>query len=59
MELILRGSCAQGVLGRGSDVDFELSSPDHPTGHRALEDLVIEALTCLGLAAEGSAARPA
>ncbi|MEU3560462.1 hypothetical protein [Kitasatospora sp. NPDC006786] len=58
LELILRGSCAQGVLGRGSDVDFELSSPDHPNGHRALEDLVIEALACLGLAAEGSAARP-
>ncbi|MEV7359325.1 hypothetical protein [Kitasatospora sp. NPDC091276] len=58
LELILRGSCAQGVLGRGSDIDFELSSPDHPNGHRALEDLVIEALTCLGLAAEGSAARP-
>ncbi|MEE1781693.1 hypothetical protein PUR71_01895 [Streptomyces sp. SP17BM10] len=58
LELILRGSCAQGVLGRGSDVDFELSSPDHPDGHRALEDLVIEVLACLGLAAEGSAARP-
>ncbi|MFE6053065.1 hypothetical protein ACFQ6N_20085 [Kitasatospora sp. NPDC056446] len=58
LELLLRGSCAQGVLGRGSDVDFELSSPDHPNGHQALEDLVIEALTCLGLAAEGSAARP-
>ncbi|WP_157881961.1 hypothetical protein [Streptomyces rubellomurinus] len=58
LELILRGSCAQGVLGHGSDVDFELSSPNHPNGHRALEDLVIEALACLGLAAEGSAARP-
>ncbi len=58
LELILRGSCAQGVLGRGSDIDFELSSPGHPHGHWALEDLVIEVLACLGLAAEGSAARP-
>ncbi|MFD8784303.1 hypothetical protein [Kitasatospora sp. NPDC059599] len=58
LELILRGSCAQGVLGRGSDIDFELSSPGYPNGHRALEDLVIEALACLGLAAKGSAARP-
>ncbi|MFD9687286.1 hypothetical protein ACFWXO_16195 [Kitasatospora sp. NPDC059088] len=58
LDLLLRGSCAQGVLGRGSDIDFELSSAAHPVGHRPAEDLLIEALACLGLAAEGSAARP-
>ncbi|MEV7776686.1 hypothetical protein [Kitasatospora sp. NPDC088351] len=58
LDLLLRGSCAQGVLGLNSDVDFELSSAECPTGYRPAEDLVIEALGCLGLAAEGSAARP-
>ncbi|MFJ8476495.1 hypothetical protein [Kitasatospora sp. NPDC094011] len=58
LDLLLRGSCAQGVLGLSSDVDFELSSAEFPAGHRPAEDLVIEALGCLGLAAEGSAARP-
>ncbi|MEU8926223.1 hypothetical protein AB0D10_35730 [Kitasatospora sp. NPDC048545] len=59
LDLLLRGSCAQGVVSRGSDVDFELSSATYPDGHRPVEDLLIEALACLGLAAEGSAARPA
>ncbi|MFF1785576.1 hypothetical protein ACFVX9_03850 [Kitasatospora sp. NPDC058243] len=59
LDLLLRGSCAQGVMTRGSDVDFELSSAKHPAGHRSAEDLLIEALACLGLMAEGSAARPA
>ncbi|MFD0404702.1 hypothetical protein [Kitasatospora sp. NPDC127116] len=59
LDLLLRGSCAQGVVARGSDVDFELSSAEHPDGHRPVEDLLIEVLACLGLAAEGSAARPA
>ncbi|GAA2991633.1 hypothetical protein GCM10020229_00190 [Kitasatospora albolonga] len=58
LDLLLRGSCAQGVLGLGSDVDFELSSAEFPAGYQPAEDLVIEALGCLGLAAEGSAARP-
>ncbi|MGW2540891.1 hypothetical protein ACWC5I_08440 [Kitasatospora sp. NPDC001574] len=59
LDLLLRGSCAQGVLGLRSDVDFELSSAEFPAGYRPAEDLVTEALGCLGLAAEGSAARPA
>ncbi|MFJ2777559.1 hypothetical protein [Kitasatospora sp. NPDC087315] len=58
LDLLLRGSCAQGVLGLGSDIDFELSSTAFPGGHRPAEDLLTEALTCLGLEAEGSAARP-
>ncbi|MFI6448820.1 hypothetical protein [Kitasatospora sp. NPDC050543] len=58
LDLLLRGSCAQGVLGLSSDIDFELSSADFPGGYRPAEDLVIEGLGCLGLAAEGSAARP-
>ncbi|MFD5565022.1 hypothetical protein [Kitasatospora griseola] len=59
LDLLLRGSCAQGVMGRASDVDFELSSAAFPDGHQPAENLLIEALACLGLDAEGSAARPA
>ncbi|KQV20864.1 MULTISPECIES: hypothetical protein [unclassified Kitasatospora] len=58
LDLLLRGSCAQGVLGLCSDVDFELSSAEFPAGYQPAEELLIEALGCLGLAAEGSAARP-
>ena len=58
LQLILRGSLAQGVLGQRSDIDFELSSPTHPAGHHGAEGLVIDILACFGLAAEGSAARP-
>ncbi|MFE6052829.1 hypothetical protein ACFQ6N_18900 [Kitasatospora sp. NPDC056446] len=58
LDLLLRGSCAQGILGRSSDIDFELSSAAFPDGHRPTEELMIETLTCLHLDAEGSAARP-
>ena len=58
LQLLLRGSLSQGVLGCRSDVDFELSSPEWPNGHRALEELVIGVLAAFGLVAEGSAARP-
>ncbi|QKW20535.1 hypothetical protein HUT16_16990 [Kitasatospora sp. NA04385] len=58
LDLLLRGSCAQGVLGLGSDIDFELSSAALPYGHRPAEDLLIEALACFRLDAEGSTARP-
>jgi hypothetical protein len=58
LQLILRGSLAQGMLTRRSDVDFELSSPEHPDGHRAAEQLVIDILAALGCPAEGSASRP-
>jgi hypothetical protein len=57
-DLLVRGSAAQGVLGRSSDVDFEISSPRHPRGHRGAEGCVIAILGCLGLSAEGSEARP-
>lgn len=58
LQLILRGSLAQGVLSIDSDLDFELSSPDWPQGHRAVEALLIDLLAAFGLEGEGSAARP-
>lgn len=58
LDLLVRGSAAQGVLGLRSDVDFELSSPDFPSGAQDLERCVAEVLACFSLEAEGSLARP-
>jgi hypothetical protein len=58
LDVLLRGSCAQGVMGARSDVDFELSSPDYPRGHVAAEELIAEILEQFSFASEGSAARP-
>lgn len=58
LQLLLRGSLAQGVLGLSSDVDFELSSPAHPHGHRAIEGVLVELLSGFEIRAEGSGARP-
>jgi hypothetical protein len=58
LELLLRGSLAQDVVGRRSDVDFELSSPSWPHGHAGAEALVVRILAACGIPAEGSDARP-
>jgi hypothetical protein len=58
LDVLLRGSCAQGVMGARSDIDFELSSTEYPRGHVAAEELIAEILEQFGFASEGSAARP-
>lgn len=58
LDVLLRGSCAQGVLTRSSDVDFEVSSPAWPQGHHAVEALIVDILDCFGLPAEASDGRP-
>lgn len=59
LHLILRGSLAQAVVSRGSDLDFELSGSRHPHGHRPVERLVLDILAAFGLQAEASEGRPA
>jgi hypothetical protein len=59
LQLILRGSLAQGVVSNRSDLDFELSSTAHPHGHRGAERLVVDILGTFGLASEASDGRPA
>ncbi|MEJ2611287.1 MAG: hypothetical protein P8179_14685 [Candidatus Thiodiazotropha sp.] len=58
IELILRGSLAQGLVSRKSDLDFELSSPQWPNGHHNLENLVLDALAAFNILAEASNGRP-
>lgn len=58
LQLLLRGSLSQHLLTSRSDLDFELSNPQHPHGHRGAEHLVIDILTAFGIEAEGSAGRP-
>lgn len=58
LQLLLRGSLAQGVVTAGSDVDFELSGPTQPHGHRGVESLVVDALAAFGIGAEASEGRP-
>jgi hypothetical protein len=58
IELILRGSLAQGAVTYCSDLDFELSGPRFPSGHRGAERLVLDILAACGLEAEASEGRP-
>ena len=58
LDLLMRGSGAQGVLSIYSDLDFEVSSPDFPRGHPAIEAAITQRLAELGVDAEGSTGRP-
>ncbi len=58
LELILRGSVAQGLMTTRSDLDFEVSGPKYPDGNLEWESLIIEAVKLLGLESEGSCSRP-
>ncbi|GAA4263451.1 hypothetical protein [Dactylosporangium darangshiense] len=58
LQLLLRGSLAQGVVTGRSDVDFELSGPAHPRGHAGAEALVVGALASFGITAEATVGRP-
>ena len=58
LHFILRGSLSQGLLPNKSDLDFELSSPQHPDGHRDVEQVVLDILAAFGIDAEASAGRP-
>lgn len=56
--LLLRGSCAQGLMSIHSDIDFEISSQGSPMGFLPAENLLSGILTVFGLEHEGSAGRP-
>jgi hypothetical protein len=58
LDLLLRGSGGQGIPTIFSDVDFELSGPDHPQGHELVERAIETSLAGLGIDAEGSSGRP-
>ncbi|WP_213451199.1 hypothetical protein [Rhizomonospora bruguierae] len=58
LQLLLRGSLAQGVITGRSDIDFELSAPAHPRGHAGAEALVVDVLASFGITAEATAGRP-
>lgn len=58
LQLILRGSLAQGIVSRRSDLDFELSGRLHPHGHHGVERLVLDILAAFDLDAEASEGRP-
>ena len=56
--LLLRGSCAHGLMTINSDVDFEVSNWDFPYGHSALELLISDILNIFDVKNEGSCGRP-
>jgi hypothetical protein len=58
VELLLRGSLSQGLMTKKSDIDFEISAPVCPDGHRPLEELFAELLQLFGYESEGSTGRP-
>lgn len=58
LELLLRGSGAQRLLSVFSDLDYEVSSPEHPHGHADVEAWMSDRLAALGVEAEGSDGRP-
>lgn len=57
-DLLLRGSCAQGIMTMKSDVDFEISSLEKPCGYIAAERLLSAILDIFGIECEGSLDRP-
>jgi len=56
--LLLRGSCAQGLMTNKSDVDFEVSNKKFPNGHNAIEHLISDVLAIFNIDSEGSWGRP-
>lgn len=56
--LLLRGSCAQGLMSIHSDIDFEISNKEYPMGFIPAENLLSSILTVFDLDHEGSTARP-
>lgn len=57
-DLLLRGSCAQGLMTMKSDVDFEISSEQKPHGFIAAERLLSSILDIFNIECEGSPERP-
>ncbi|OED34633.1 hypothetical protein AB832_07105 [Flavobacteriaceae bacterium (ex Bugula neritina AB1)] len=58
-DLIIRGSLANGLLTTQSDIDFEVSSEEFPTGHPGLEWVIQSIIIILlKIPCEGSYARP-
>jgi hypothetical protein len=58
LDVLLRGSAAQGLLSARSDVDFEVSGPEWPRGHAEAETVVAAALSAFGFECETSSGRP-
>lgn len=58
LQLILRGSMAQGMASIYSDVDFEISSPNHVLGHLQAEKIFSLLLELGNIKSEGSEDRP-
>jgi hypothetical protein len=58
LDVLLRGSAAQGLVSGRSDVDFEVSGPDWPRGHAEAETVVAAALSAFGFECETSTGRP-
>lgn len=57
-DLLLRGSCAQGIMTTKSDVDFEVSSENKPHGFNAVESIISSLLSIFDIDCEGSSERP-
>lgn len=58
IHLLLRGSCAQGLMTTKSDVDFEVSGILFPYGQIFIEGLISNILNIFGINNEGSWGRP-
>lgn len=58
LQLLLRGSVANGMCSIKSDVDFEISSPARPDGFAEAEMLLKLLLDGFGIPSEPSAGRP-
>ena len=58
VELLARGSYGQGILSKMSDIDFEVSGPEFPSGHQAVEEMIGQFLNAFNIEWEGSSGRP-
>lgn len=58
INLLFRGSFSHCIITTKSDVDFEISGPSYPNGYIGLEKIIIDFLSILRIAAEGSESRP-
>lgn len=56
--LMFRGSLGNHVLTCKSDVDFEISGPNYPNGHKGLEEVLSNILVFFQLECENSDGRP-